>query len=143
MRMNTNNLNLEKAKSVLETHWKSLTRTDPPGFIQTLMSDSQWTESESWAQQLKEKFSNIVVLGIGGSSMGGRALVNYKFSENIYFLDNIDPSEVQQVWSVVQPKLNQTAFLLISKSGDSLEVMSLVEVLNNLSQKTNFNFFKN
>ncbi|OFZ29727.1 MAG: hypothetical protein A2622_10935 [Bdellovibrionales bacterium RIFCSPHIGHO2_01_FULL_40_29] len=114
-----------------------------PGFIRILQDDENWTLSEKWGQQLKAKFKQLVVIGIGGSSMGGRALANYRYSETVHFLDNIDPSEIQNIWDRVKHDLPQTGWIIISKSGESLEITALIEMISELSTQAHFDFFKN
>ncbi|MBI5412768.1 hypothetical protein HZA42_00285 [Candidatus Peregrinibacteria bacterium] len=75
----------------------------------------------------KKDFKNICVVGIGGSSLGAKALLSALGSTNVEFLDNIDPDYVELKLNGLDPK--QTLFVLISKSGETVEVLSLASVL--------------
>ncbi|MAI08555.1 MAG: glucose-6-phosphate isomerase [Magnetococcales bacterium] len=78
---------------------------------------------ENW----KKNFKNLIVIGVGGSSLGAQALVNFKgkFAKNsmdIYFLDNVDPTTVDGL--IQNLPLTETVVLSVSKSGSTLETMA-------------------
>ena len=120
-----------------------LCQSKKPGFLRILEDDLNWNNAIKWSDLLREKYKQLVVIGIGGSSMGGRAIANYTFKQNIFFLDNIDPAEIQHIWTVIEPDFENTAFLIISKSGASLEIATLIETYSQLAQNSSHNFFKN
>ncbi len=82
------------------------------------------------AARLREGFDRLVVLGTGGSSLGGRALVGLRGhplavvrdSVELNFLDNADPHSVDGMLETVD--LSRTAFLVISKSGTTPETLA-------------------
>ncbi|MBY0451556.1 MAG: glucose-6-phosphate isomerase, partial [Bdellovibrionaceae bacterium] len=97
-------------------------------------------QSAAALAQLKTQFSQYVVIGIGGSSMGPRTLVEMSFAKNIYFLDNVDSVEFERVWSEIsenvlfkskQEALAKTGFIVISKSGTTLEILWNYSALEN------------
>lgn len=143
MLLKTNGLYNSEIVQKLENIWADLTEKSKPGFVRILSDDTNWQLSKKWGEVLKTKYKKLVLIGIGGSSMGARALANYKYSDQILFLDNIDPSEINSVWNQIRDNLSQTGFLIISKSGESLEIASLIEVFSKLTSEVNFNFFKN
>ena len=69
----------------------------------------------------------IAVVGIGGSSQGGRALLRALNMKNTVFLDNIDPDFVQQTLRKLNPK--KTLFIIISKSGETVEILALASLV--------------
>ena len=81
--------------------------------------------------QQKNKWENVVVLGIGGSALGGIALKDallgschyLKKQPHLFFIDNIDPDLVNEVMSAI--KIEKTLFIVISKSGGTTEPMAL------------------
>lgn len=81
----------------------------------------------------KEFFRNkkkIVVIGLGGSSLGTKALcqalVPEQISQKIFFLDNIDSKSVDLfLEKIVNPK--DWGWILCSKSGSTIEVLSLFD----------------
>lgn len=85
------------------------------------------------------KFSSIVVLGIGGSSLGIkvilRALLAPQARNHIYILENIDPDYIDEVNS--QIVLPSTLFIVISKSGQTPETISQYSYYKSKIQEAN------
>jgi glucose-6-phosphate isomerase len=71
------------------------------------------------------KFSTIVLIGIGGSSLGPKCILQAlggQTEKQVFIVDNIDPDEIQNV----SQKLNfeETLFLVITKSGATPETIA-------------------
>ncbi|MBI4994057.1 hypothetical protein HZC21_00205 [Candidatus Peregrinibacteria bacterium] len=84
--------------------------------------------------KLNKKITTICVVGMGGSSLGAKALItavkcprDAESSVKCIFLDNIDPDFVNETLSQID--LKKTLFLLISKSGETIEIISLALIL--------------
>lgn len=75
----------------------------------------------------KKTFKNIAVVGIGGSSLGAKALAKALNTKKIIILDNVDPDFVTTTLSSLN--LKKTLFILISKSGETIEILSLASIL--------------
>lgn len=76
-----------------------------------------------------KKFEKIVVVGIGGSSLGAEALAAaFSKSEKIIFIDTVDPDFVSE--TIKKINFKKTFFLFISKSGETLEVLSCAALLS-------------
>ena len=83
--------------------------------------------SEAVAQNLKAQgIKNAVVMGMGGSSMCGK-LIDSALETNaggigITTLDNMDPQAVlSKIKTIKKKDLASTAFVIISKSGNTFE----------------------
>ena len=82
-----------------------------------------------------QKFKDVVVLGTGGSSLGGRTLVDLKQSSfsklvghpRLHFFDNVDPLTLKEFFNY--HSLSQTGFIIISKSGSTAETIAQFLVL--------------
>jgi glucose-6-phosphate isomerase len=79
--------------------------------------------------------THIVVVGIGGSSLGARAIYEFLLPSNSYnkdllFLETIDPLEIK--YSLRSTNLDDTQFVIISKSGNTIETISLLKYLDSL-----------
>ena len=81
------------------------------------------------------KQENIVVIGIGGSTLGTYAI--YKFlkhskelSKKLFFLETTDPIDIQSKLEGVD--LEDTLFIVISKSGTTVETISIFKYINSL-----------
>jgi len=78
---------------------------------------------------------HIVVLGVGGSSLGARAIYEFLLPSNNYhkdllFLETVDPLKMNHCLKKVD--LNNAQFLVISKSGNTIETISIFKYLNSL-----------
>ena len=93
------------------------------------------------AERYRSDFEEVVVLGTGGSSLGGRALcalADRGFGPSpgaprVRFMDNVDPDTWEALLSVLD--LRRTGWLAVSKSGETAEtVAQLLVVLDALDR---------
>ncbi len=86
-----------------------------------------------------EKFTTVVQIGIGGSDLGPRAiylaLENYARQKDMlrmraYFISNVDPDDAYSVLSGLN--LSETLFVLVSKSGTTLETLTNETLVRNM-----------
>jgi glucose-6-phosphate isomerase len=77
---------------------------------------------EEVAQNFK-RFKNVIVLGTGGSSLGGRALCDLADTSEptLHFYDNIDPHTFKRLFKKID--LKTTGVIVISKSGSTAETL--------------------
>ena len=86
---------------------------------------SQIAEFETTLTHVK----SVVLVGIGGSSLGVKALKTMLSSakrsreRELYFLDNVDAFSFEQVCKSV--KFDETLFIISSKSGTTIETITL------------------
>ena len=83
-----------------------------------------------------KKFKKIALIGMGGSILGAEAIYNFlqtKIKKKIYFFNNLDERKIIDF----KKKENQSnvLFIIISKSGNTLETLSNVFLLNILKKK--------
>ena len=87
--------------------------------------DDQIAESTQMADEVRKKFTDLVVIGIGGSDLGTRAVyhaLDASASRGMrpHFIGaNTDPDEMTALLSKID--FTKTAFNVISKSGDTVE----------------------
>lgn len=127
-------------------------RKDKPGEYLQWMNlgyneETVWYVKE-FASMVQGRFDNVLVLGIGGSALGGIAVTEAllkpywnmltKEQRNnlprIFFLDNIDPDTINGLLDILD--LKKTLVNVITKSGDTAETMSQFMVIKNLMQET-------
>lgn len=99
-------------------------------------------------KQCLESITDIVVVGIGGSSLGAKAIYNFldplnTLARNLHFIDSTDPVAINGCCQKLD--LNTSHFLIISKSGKTLETIAIYKYLrgitaNNSQNTTPFTF---
>jgi len=84
---------------------------------------------ESMAGHIAGHFHTLVVAGMGGSSLSGETLLQLRKTGGfkLHFLDNIDPYSMDTL--VRGLDWPGTAFLVISKSGNTLETLAQMAIL--------------
>lgn len=131
-----NDLNSRKDKPGQWLQWMNL------GYSE----ETVWLVKE-YAAMIKGRFENILVLGIGGSALGGSAvceallkpywnLLTPEQRDNlprIFFLDNIDPDQMNGLLDFID--LKKTLVNVITKSGSTAETMSQFMVIKNKLQE--------
>ena len=86
---------------------------------------------EKFAKTVNQK--HIVVIGIGGSSLGTYAIHKFlQHKENdkkLHFLESTDPVDINYRLNKID--LNDALFIVISKSGTTIETISIFKYLHN------------
>ena len=89
------------------------------------------------ADEFRRRFAHVLVLGIGGSSLGGQtvaSLADQGFgprpgAPRLYFMENIDPASFAALFAAIDPA--RTGLIAISKSGGTAETLAqLLAVLD-------------
>jgi glucose-6-phosphate isomerase len=86
-------------------------------------------------KEMGDRFENLLVIGIGGSSLGGIALIKAlthpfhnllqaeeRKAPRIFFAENIDADEIKGLFEILDPE--KTVINIISKSGTTAEPMA-------------------
>ncbi|MDD3536468.1 MAG: glucose-6-phosphate isomerase [Candidatus Cloacimonetes bacterium] len=89
-------------------------------------------------QKLPEKFDTMVVLGIGGSALGNKALYNAlkterELKKRLFVYDNVDPVFLHEILSAID--LERTIFNVITKSGTTAETMAGYMILMDILKR--------
>lgn len=151
-----NGLNLhqefENYKDTISNIIKSLNqRKDKPGQWLQWMNlgyneETVWYVKE-FASMVEGRFDNILVLGIGGSALGGLAVTEALLKPywnlltpeqrnglpRIFFLDNIDPDSMNGLLDILD--LSKTLVNVITKSGSTAETMSQYMIIKDRLEK--------
>ncbi len=88
---------------------------------------------KEYANTINKKY--IVVIGTGGSSLGSKAIYEFllpskTFSKEIIFLETVDPLNIKQNLSKID--IAESHFILISKSGKTIEIICLFKYLDSI-----------
>lgn len=130
------NLNSRKDKPEQWLQWMNL------GYNE----ETLWYVKE-YAAMVEGRFENILVLGIGGSALGGMAVCeallkpywNMLTAEQrnniprIFFLDNIDPDQISSLLDSID--LTKTLVNVITKSGSTAETMTQFMIVKDRLEK--------
>ncbi len=99
-----------------------------------LSHDEQTVEQISQkSEDLKQRFETLVILGIGGSSLGANTLLKAlqkKQSIKILVSDGLDPDSFSTLLESLD--LKKTVFNVVSKSGETLETLAQFFIVQNL-----------
>ncbi len=71
------------------------------------------------------RFKDVIVLGTGGSSLGGQtlaALARPRQGPRLHFMDNIDPASFKDLFGSLKPA--KTGLIAVSKSGGTAETLT-------------------
>ena len=72
-----------------------------------------------------KKFNTVAIIGMGGSILGAAAIydfLKFKIKKKFYFFDNLDQDSIREIKQ--NENLNKVLFLIISKSGNTIETLS-------------------
>ena len=81
------------------------------------------------------KYKNIVIIGMGGSILGSHAIFKFleqKIKKKLFFFDNID---YDKALSFKKKNKGSILFIIISKSGNTIETISNFLFLNKIKKK--------
>ncbi|MBY0588140.1 glucose-6-phosphate isomerase [bacterium] len=91
-------------------------------------------------------FENLLVVGIGGSSLGPQFVSHALASGNdpiqTYFLDNTDPDGIHRTLQTLADSLDRTLVIVISKSGGTPETRNGMLLAREVFQGSDLNFSK-
>ncbi|MBA44093.1 MAG: glucose-6-phosphate isomerase [Magnetococcales bacterium] len=81
---------------------------------------------EDWVQNARNKFQHLIVVGMGGSSLGGMVLSGFSSpakgtKPTLHFINNPDPVVIDTLCRDLP--LKDTGILAISKSGGTIETL--------------------
>lgn len=126
-------------------------RKDKPGQWLQWMNlgyneETVWLVKE-YASLVRNRFENILVLGIGGSALGGIAVTEALLKPywnllspekrgnfpRIFFLDNIDPDQITGLLDLLD--LSKTLVNVITKSGSTAETMAQYMIVKDIMEQ--------
>ena len=121
--------NFYEIKSNDEIFKKISSEVGKVGYLNLIHQD--FSKVNKYAKSIKQ--NNIVLIGIGGSSLGVKAIYNFlitsnSFNKKLIFLDTIDPLKIKHELSLFS--LNDAHFFIISKSGNTVEPISIFKYIS-------------
>lgn len=113
------------------------------GFWQLPEREQLWVTSEARGREIRTKSNRLVVLGMGGSSLGGRALLQalnkWRDTHSVHFIDNVDADNFWK-WlrSRTDTQLQDTHWVIVSKSGNTIETLTMAEFVDQYLREKGF-----
>jgi len=140
----SNGLNPDDINSLKERlkiiHSDIVHRRLPELYFLELPEQDTW-EINTLADRIRSTSDYFLLLGIGGSALGPRALLealksfyNLKSSPKIFIYDNVDPATLTSILSIID--LKKTTVNVVTKSGSTVETMSSFLILMDALKKT-------
>jgi len=91
--------------------------------------------------KILRKKKNIIKVGMGGSILGAKALYSFlkqKIKKNFFFQDNLSERSILELNS---KKFNKSAYIFISKSGNTIETVTNMNLIIQNKKKNNTKIF--
>ncbi|HVK62361.1 MAG TPA: hypothetical protein VM432_12460 [Bdellovibrionales bacterium] len=103
------------------------------GFFKLPENIEQWASSEARGREVRRQSHCLVVLGMGGSSLGGRAMLQaLQKWENVHGVEFIDNVDAERFWKWLKSRkdLQNTHWVIVSKSGNTIETLTMAELVD-------------
>ncbi len=101
------------------------------GFPQLTTRMHLWQQSYEVGQEMARRFKKIVIVGLGGSSLGTRVIQEVFNSKQMFFVDNVDALEFDSLIEDLG-ELKDICWAFISKSGTTIESLCALEMLEQI-----------
>jgi glucose-6-phosphate isomerase len=131
----------ESVKSQCAQLWDQLFNREDIGFLKLTEREELWASSQERAKQVKDQFSRHIVLGMGGSSLGGQALceaLRPNGGHSLEFWDNIDARDIHL--KLESLTLEEVHWIIISKSGGTMETLAMANFAAQKCQSLGIDF---
>ncbi|MDM5262921.1 glucose-6-phosphate isomerase [Sulfurovum sp. XTW-4] len=108
------------------------------------LPDQDITPLLKYCDSISDTIDTIAVIGIGGSSLGAKAVYEFLkplngLTRKLYFFESTDPINITNLLSHIE--FSKTHFLVISKSGTTVETFSIYKYIYSLqSDPTAYTF---
>ena len=98
------------------------------------LPDQETLAIKQYANSIDKK--NIAIIGIGGSTLGTYAIYDFLkksnvYDKNLHFFESTDPIDIKSRLSKLD--LKDTQFVIVSKSGTTIETISIFKYISSLT----------
>jgi glucose-6-phosphate isomerase len=128
----------------LEKAWESVFQNKEARFFELPSRSELWALSNSRSLEIQKQADVTCVVGIGGSSLGGRALeqaFEHLSPHRLMFLEAPDEVSMDKARGKIS-SLARAHFIFISKSGKTLETLSLLDYWTQVFREANLEIAK-
>lgn len=103
------------------------------------LPDQDTSAIVEYAQSLDESIETVAVIGIGGSSLGAKAVYEFlkpvkKLQRRLYFFESTDPINIESQLEKID--MEKCHVLVISKSGTTVETMAIFKYIYSLDSSS-------
>lgn len=124
-----------------EAHFDEVV-SENPGFLRILKDSDLLKTSKNRALEVKKQFDRLIVLGVGGSSLGAKAIVQaFDCKDKVSFFENLDSYSFDREMSKISD-LKKVHWVAISKSGGTLETLTQLQFVHEFYEKKNLDLKK-
>jgi len=122
------NKNLKKTKKIFNSFLVDLKNNQIP-----LLESYEKNYAFDFSTTIVKKFSkykNIIVIGMGGSILGTKSIYSFlkkKIKKEVFFFDNLDTNLHLELKKI--KNLNNSCFIVVSKSGNTLETIANLSII--------------
>ena len=119
-----------------DTFAKTTAQTKYYKLLHKIDIDAEIKPLTQLADNLRQNFSDVVIISMGGASLNPQAIVALKLLNSqprFHFLNSTDPRRLIKIFSEID--LAHTACIVISNSGSTTETISMFGVLLNAYQQ--------
>ena len=127
------NKNLKKTKKFFNNFLFDL-KNDQIPLLKSYEKNYEFDFSQYTVKKFS-KYNNVFIIGMGGSILGTKSIYSFfkdKIKKNIFFFDNLDFNLISSYKKI--KNLKNSCFVIVSKSGNTLETITNLEVI--FSKKT-------
>lgn len=123
----------ERIDKLIQDSHRLMARHDL-GYLKLHERDELWASALERTKHLKEEANRLVVVGMGGSSLGAKAFLQATSGPKetgageVLFCDNVDPVSFSRELEKYKDS-KDTHWVLVSKSGSTIETLSTASLL--------------
>ena len=117
------NKNLQKTKKAFNSFLLDLENNEIP-LLESFKKDYEFEFTNPIIKKFY-KYKNIIVIGVGGSILGTKAIYSFfekKIKKKLFFFDNLDPNLNLKYKKI--KNIKNSCFIVVSKSGNTLETIA-------------------
>ncbi|MDA9676759.1 glucose-6-phosphate isomerase [bacterium] len=117
------NKNLKKTKIIFNSLVNDI-KTNQIPLLKSYEKNYELAFSKAMINKFS-KYKNIIIIGMGGSILGTKSIYSFldnKIKKKVFFFDNLDPHLYSKYKRL--KNLKNSCFIIISKSGNTLETMT-------------------
>ena len=120
--------NLKKTKEIFQSFLTDLENNNIP-LLKSFQKNYEFDFSNSTVKKFS-KYRNIILIGMGGSILGAKSIYSFfknKIKKSVFFFDNLDPDLYLKYKNI--KKLKNSCFIVVSKSGNTLETIKNLNLI--------------